>query len=232
MLIDKGSASFSNPTGFIVLEGVNGAGKSTVQRRIAQFLAAAGQEYLLTREPGGTPFGEQMRAILLGQHDRKINPRSEVFLFSADRAHHVSELIRPALLAKKAVVCDRFYYSTIAFQGYGRGLDRSALEQISYFAIDNCKPDLVILLDLAPSEGLRRTAKRSSQNVERDSFEAEKLEFHTRLRAGFLDMAKRMLENFLCVDAAKNEEAVWAEIEPVLTVWLDALRSHRGPPNA
>ncbi len=194
---------------FIVVDGVNGAGKGTLLRNISASLARVLPTINIThtREPGGTPLGLELRKILLQSETSSRCGMAEALLFSADRAQHVEAVLKPALHSNGIVLCDRYYYSTVAFQGYGRGLPVEQLITVSEIATSGIKPDLVILLDLDPAEGLRRAAKRSGQGGgERDAFEDEELAFHKRLRAGFLELAERCPEPFCLIDASKSQQ--------------------------
>jgi dTMP kinase len=209
--------------GFLVLDGPNGAGKSTLQTKIINYLAEIDRLAISTREPGGTEFGQTIRSLILGQKSNdQLDPWTEVFLFSADRNEHIQKKIIPALQANKIVVCDRFYYSLIAFQGYGRGLHLDDINIINQQVVKNCLPDLVLLLDLDPKVGLDRTKKRSSEtvNAEEDAFEREALEFHTKLRNGFLEIAQNCQEPCLLVDATRSAEQVWETTKKIIDHWI------------
>ena len=195
---------------FVVLEGVNGAGKSTLQRRLQAELVRSGLEVTMTHEPGATPIGKEIRSLLLGDRAPHRDPLTELLLFTADRAEHVRSVIRPALARGAHVLCDRYFYSTIAFQGYGRGLDRAVIQQLTNIAVGETLPDLVILLNLDPASGLRRTRGR----VDSDAFEREELAFHERLHAGFLTLADDRPERFLVVDAMQSADAVFESVQP------------------
>ncbi|MCB0318190.1 MAG: dTMP kinase [Bdellovibrionales bacterium] len=206
--------SFEKTTGFIVIEGVNGAGKTTLQNKIAQYLTGKNKEFVLTREPGSSAVGKILRPLILDPPE-KLTSRTELFLFAADRSQHVERVIRPALADKKIVVSDRYYYSTEAFQGYGRGLDKELVATINSIAINSMIPDLVILLDLDPTEGILRN-KSGEKSLERDSFEDEQTAFHQRLRDGFLRLAESLPEPFLLINAAQSPENIFNELLPVL----------------
>ena len=224
MKINPETFRFKNPRGFIVLEGVNGAGKSTLQRKLVEQARNAGREAVATFEPGSTDLGKQLRKALLENESGKLEPMSELFLFCADRHEHVRKVIEPALASSQVVVCDRFHYSTTAFQGYGRGLDLRDIAKLTKLAVGNLVPDLVILLDLDPLEGLKRNAHRVG-TPGKDSFEAEELDFHKRLRQGFLETADRVPEPFLIVNAAQAPEQVFDTVVPVFEKLLGALRT-------
>ena len=207
MIVDSSSINVSNPNGFIVLEGVNGAGKTTLQKALERHCRSKGREVVTTREPGGTPFGKQIRSLLLEEQEYKLTHKSELYLFAADRAHHVETLIRPALESNCIVLCDRYFYSTLAFQGYGRGIDLKLISDLNEQAVSHLFPDLVILLDLDPEDGL----ERNRGDAEQDSFEQEQIDFHKRIRDGFLKIAKTRKEPFFIIDAKLPAEAVAEE---------------------
>jgi len=206
------------PKGFLAVDGVNGAGKSTLIERLAAHLEERALPFVMTREPGGTPLGSVLRPVLL---ESRLSPLAELFLFAADRAEHVAARIRPALAARRLVVTDRYYYSTAAFQGYGRRLPLDRVERINSLAVDGCYPDALILLDLDAAEGLRRTRGRELSG-ERDCIENEELAFHHRLREGFLDLARRCAEPCLVIDAGQSREAIWQSALPLINGWIDA----------
>ena len=182
----------NNFSGFIVFEGVNGAGKGTLINEIAQRISAQNIPVIQTFEPGATALGAKIRNMLLGQSEQKLSELSELLLFAADRAEHVHSVIAPNLNCGKAILCDRYYYSTSAFQGYGRGIDLELINSLNSVATQGVLPDLVILLDLDPAEGLRRAAQREN-NAQTDSFEQEDLEFHNE----FVQASYKLLKNAL-----------------------------------
>lgn len=188
---------------FIVLEGGEGAGKSSVQRLLGERLSAAGAALALTREPGGTPFGEAIRTMLLSQRSLD-DPLAELLLFESARAHLVRKVIKPALERGQLVLCDRFTASSIAYQGYGRGLGRALVERANLIATGGLEPDLVLLLDLAPDEGLARRAAGGGAN----HFDREALAFHERVREGYLELARDDPARWRVIDAGQPIEAV------------------------
>jgi dTMP kinase len=192
--------------GFLVVEGVNGAGKSTVINAINQHLIQSGIDVVKTFEPGDTQLGKELRRLLLNAPEIKRHSTAELLLFGADRSEHVDTVIKPALDKKHFVLSDRYLYSTIAFQGYGRGLSLDLINQVNSIAVRDTLPDLVILLDLDPEEGLRRTKGRL--NTQKDSFEQEELAFHHRLRNGFKVLAEDRTEPFLIIDAGQSAKEV------------------------
>ena len=192
---------------FIVFEGPEGAGKSTQVVRLAGRLRREGLRATVTREPGGTPTGDAIRELVL-HADVEIDPLVEFLLYSASRAQHVREVIRPALERGEVVLSDRFAGASVAYQGYGRGLDLDFVRDLNRRATDGLSPDLTVLLDLDPAEGLRRVAGRGSE----DRLEREDLAFHRRVRDGFLELARHD-PSWLVLDASGPADtiadAVW-----------------------
>jgi dTMP kinase len=205
---------------FITFEGIDGTGKTTQLKALESHLQARGRSCVLTREPGGTPLGNLIRQVLLEVGKQPIASPTELFLYLADRAQHVQDVILPALNAGKIVLCDRYTDSTLAYQGYGRGIDLKLLRQLNEFADRGAQPDLTFLLDCPVELGLSRTAQRqlkiaTGENRE-DRFEREKLEFHERVRAGFLEMAHTEARRFRIVNAARSVEEVTQEIRAII----------------
>lgn len=191
----------------ITLEGIEGSGKSSVVGELKQWLEGRGVEVCLTREPGGSPLGRQLRAILLDVANSDLAPEAELFLYLADRAQHVRQIIMPALKAGKFVICDRYADSTIAYQGYGRGGDVDKLIMLNNIALGGLWPDVTLLFDLDASVGLGRArARNKAENIEESEgrFEAEELSFHEKIRAGYLDLAKKYSSRYLIVDAGRE----------------------------
>jgi len=205
---------------FVTFEGGDGTGKTTQIRALESYLSCRGKACLVTREPGGTELGAMLRRVLLEAGGAPIAPSSELFLYLADRAQHVSEVIRPALAAGKIVLCDRFTDSTLAYQGYGRGLDLGLLRQFNSVADDGTRPDLTLLLDCPIAVGLGRTASRRAQSdsdaAKEDRFEREKMEFHEKVRAGFLDLARQEPGRFRVIDAAQPAAQVSSAIGNII----------------
>ena len=195
---------------FITFEGGEGCGKSTQARLLLKKLEQQGIPTILTREPGGTALGNKIRILLKRKQGSSISSQAELFLFAASRVQLVAELVRPALQEGKVVICDRFTYSTIVYQGYGRGLDLATVGMVNTMATGNLKPDLTILLDMPSEQGLER--RRSS----RDRFELEDLSFHDRVREGYLKMAAAEPDRWLLIDAslakAKIAEIIWDKV--------------------
>lgn len=198
---------------FITFEGIEGSGKSTVMHRVADELRGRGMEVLETLEPGGSRLGGELRRILLGMASRDLTGESELFLYLADRAQHVSQVIKPALAEGKVVLSDRFADSTVAYQGYGRGLDPKILHGFNDVAVAGAWPDLTLLFDLPAEIGLKRALARNvslGKCDEEGRFEAEDIDFHERVREGYLNWASINPERFRIVDASAGLEEVSA----------------------
>jgi dTMP kinase len=191
---------------FIVFEGPEGSGKSTQLRRLASRLEGAVPDLVVTREPGGTPAGDAIRPVLLSPQLR-IDPLTEFLLYSASRAQLVSEVIAPALSRGAMVLSDRFYGASIAYQGYGRGLELPFVEALTARVTQGLKPDLTLLFDLPPKKGLERAARRGAK----DRLEQADLAFHERVRAGFLAQAHAD-ESWLVLDAERPEDVLAEEV--------------------
>ncbi|MDQ7030968.1 MAG: dTMP kinase [Ardenticatenia bacterium] len=207
---------------FITFEGPEGAGKSTVARRIATRLSGIGHRVILTREPGGTPIGDQIRHILLAHHNVDMTPEAEILLFSASRAQLVRQVIRPALAEGTIVLCDRYADSTLAYQGYGRGLDVHLLRRITAFATDDLRPDLTVLLDVPPEVGLARRRQASQAGKEWNRLDSEELDFYRRVRAGYLALAQEEPARWRVVDAAGPLDSVVDEVWQLVRASLQA----------
>jgi dTMP kinase len=194
---------------FITLEGIEGCGKSTQARRLA---AAIGPKALLTVEPGATELGVAIRTLLLEQRSREISPLAELFLFFADRAQHVHEVVRPALAAGRVVISDRYADSTVAYQSYGRGLSLELIRTVTQHATGGLVPDLTLLLDLPVEAGLARARRRGLA----DRMESEDHAFHERVREGYLKLAAEEPARWAVVDATGSEDDVAVRIRAVV----------------
>jgi dTMP kinase len=197
---------------FITLEGGEGAGKTTQIRRLAEALRADGQDVLVTREPGGSPGAEEIRGLIVSGEPGRWDPVTEALLLYAARRDHLERTIRPALAAGRWVRCDRFADSTMAYQGYGHGLGRQAVLDLHRASIGDFRPDLTLILDLPVEVGLRRAAERGGAGRAEDRFERMGCAFHQRLREGFLDIARHEPGRCRIVDAARDPDAVAADL--------------------
>ncbi len=199
---------------FITLEGGEGAGKSTQIRRLAEALAGRGVEVVVTREPGGSPGAEEIRALLVAGETGRWSAMTEALLHSAARRDHLERTVWPALEGGRWVLCDRFFDSTMAYQGYGLTLGREPVAALQRVALGAFRPDLTLILDLPVAMGLRRAAERHGDE---DRYERMDLAFHERLRNGYLDIAAREPERCAVIDATQSVEAVQAAILDVVT---------------
>jgi len=205
---------------FITFEGGDGAGKSTQIEAAENYLREHNRACVTTREPGGTELGKLIRRVLLEVGDDEIAPSTELFLYLADRAQHVHQIIFPAIRAGKIVLCDRFTDSTLAYQGYGRGIDLDWLRRLNDMASERLRPDITFLFDCPAAVGLARTAHRRAQTaVDRrpeDRFEREEIDFHEKVRNGFLELARAEPERFRIVDATRSVTEVTAQIREMI----------------
>jgi len=198
---------------FITFEGIEGSGKSTQMVLLGQKLSNRGLPVLLSREPGGPPIAEAIRALLLDPRRSEMLPRTELLLYSASRAQHTGEWILPALKEGKTVLCDRYYDSTSAYQGAARSLNRDFILPLTDFATFHTVPDLTFLLDLPVEQGLARINSRQLDRLERES-----VDFHQRVRQEYLELATRHAERFTVLDAALSKQEIHARIlDKVLT---------------
>jgi len=188
---------------FITFEGIEGSGKSTQAELLVKYLRGKGLDVILTREPGGVEISERIRAILI-ERGLSISPKAELFLFLASRAQHTDELIRPSLQRGHIVVCDRYIDASVAYQGYGRRLPVEMIKRLNDWATGGLRPNLTVLLDLSPEEGLKRV--RRSKRMDR--IEEEDLEFHRRVREGYLEIARSEPDRFLVLDASRSVEKI------------------------
>ena len=208
---------------FITLEGIEGSGKTTQLDPMVAFLTQKSHDCIVTREPGGTRIGQQIRAILLDPHNKALDPLSELLLYAADRAQHIKTKIIPDLSAGKTVICDRFFDATTVYQGYGRGLDISIINMLHQIVLDGLKPDLTILFDLPVETGLSRAWKQINDGSRSDletRFEKEALAFHQKIRDGYLELAKREPDRFRIIDAGGSKETVKEAVTNTLSLHL------------
>lgn len=198
---------------FITFEGGEGSGKSTQVQNLANTLREQGRDVMLTREPGGTEEAERIRALLVQSDGGQWSPLEEVLLLFAARAHHVRTLIKPAVESGSIVICDRFTDSTRAYQGYGLGLDLKIIESIKRNVLGDFEPDITFLLDIPASDGLKRSTRRlKDEGSNEDKYENLDIEFHEKLRAGFLELAEQNQNRFCIVDALQEIDTISAQI--------------------
>ena len=195
---------------FITFEGIEGCGKSTQINLLASRLKQGGREVVLTREPGGCPIANQIRSLLLDAANSAMVPMTELMLYAAARAQHLTEVVRPALADSSLVLCDRFSDATRAYQAFGRGIDRQAMETLNSLACNGLAPDLTLLLDCPVEVGLGRARQRieNSSGPREERFELESLAFHQRVRDGYLQLAHEEPERFVIIDATGRPDEV------------------------
>lgn len=206
--------------GFYAIEGVDGSGKSGIARFLVDHLRSLGCEGVATREPGGTPQGERIRALILSGTDDAWTPHSELLLMTAARVEHVRRIILPTLGLGRFVISDRYVGSTIAYQGAGRGMSETFIRDLHASAVGDVWPDLTIVLDLDVETGLMRSRKRlAASDVDEGRFETLDLDFHRRIRASFLDQARRDPTRHVVVDASGSPDEVRARVVAALDSW-------------
>ena len=208
---------------FITLEGGEGAGKTTQIVHLSGWLAQRGVACILTREPGGTELGRRIRSLLLDPDQAGMAPETELLLYMADRAEHIGTVIRPALAGGQTVLCDRYFDATLVYQGAARGLPPEQILRLHALVFDDLTPDLTLLLDLPVETGLARARRQLSKGARPQNesrFEDEALQFHERVRAGYLELARRHPGRFRVIDAAADEACVKADIERAVAPFL------------
>jgi dTMP kinase len=201
---------------FITLEGIEGSGKSTQAAMLKDYLDGKGFDVVTTREPGGSPIAEKIRRILLDPSNKEMVPLAELFLYEASRTQHMAEIISPALRAGKCVICDRFFDASTAYQGNARGIDAGEVTKLNLLATGGIKPDLTIVLDLPASAGL----KRLGRNLDR--LESEGIEFHERVREGYLKIAESDPARVRVADGSGTVEDVFGRVREIVEAWLAA----------
>lgn len=202
---------------FVTFEGPDGSGKTTQVEKFVEHCRALGQSVVQTREPGGTLISEKIRSVILDADTPEMDDITEALLYAAARAQHVSQVIRPALAQGSLVICDRFVDSSIAYQGYGRGLGEGVVS-INAFAVSGLMPDLTFFLDIKPKEGLRRITR--SEGLDR--LEKEALDFHERVYEGYHQIIKQNKERYRIVDASRSKDIVSGEIIRLFDEWIAA----------
>jgi dTMP kinase len=198
------------PGFFVTLEGPEGAGKTTQLKLLSKLLDSAGHKHIITRDPGGTSLGKQIRRILLNP-DTPVDPVCELLLYEADRAQHVQELILPSLKDGYLVLCDRYIDSTIAYQGYARGIDLDLIANLNKIATGGLMPELTILFDIDSSEGLSRLHPSGHDRLEREA-----IEFHHKVRKGYLEMAAKQPDRWRILDASRAMSVVQEDLRRIL----------------
>jgi dTMP kinase len=191
---------------FVTFEGIEGSGKTTQVRRLSAYLKEKGVPHRVTREPGGTKLADEIRSLLLSPREEPVFPETELLLYEAARSQHVRGVILPALSSGQAVLCDRFYDSTSAYQGFSRGIDVPRIEELNAFASGGVSPDLTFLLDVSPEDGFARLRGRG---VRPDRIEAESVEFHRRVRGGYLSLQARDPARILRIDGSLPADEVF-----------------------
>lgn len=204
---------------FITFEGIDGSGKSTQLRLLANFLKSKGCEVLLTREPGGTPVGNRLRSALLDAQE-EVDPLTELLVFAADRAQHVRRVLRPAVEAGQVVFSDRYADATVAYQGAGRGFSPKLIAEIIELATEGLKPDLTVLFDLSVEDSTARTRRRSNGKHKGDRLDAEADDFHLRVRQAYLDIAKAEPERVKIVETNRPVEETHEHVKDIIIAFL------------
>ncbi|WP_457640631.1 dTMP kinase [Persephonella sp.] len=197
---------------FITFEGIEGAGKSTQAKKLYDFLLKNGKNAVLTREPGGTQLGKKIREILLTPSEEIFPPTAELMLYEADRNIHIHNVIKPHLEKGYYVICDRFTDSTLAYQGYARGLKIDLIKNLNFIASENIEPDITFLIDIPVEEGF----KRIQRYRKKDRIEQEHTDFHKKLREGFLKIAEEKKNRIVVIDGLKDENIIFNEILEIL----------------
>ncbi len=203
---------------FITFEGVEGSGKTTQIERLKKYLIRKGIPCRVTREPGGSSIGEEIRKILLNPDHREMSPLSELLLYEASRAQHVREVVKPLLKKEMVVLCDRFSDASTAYQGYGRRVDLKWVERLNRLSSDGIKPDLTFLLDCPSAVGLKRALRRNQllKKEKEERFEREEIQFHRRVRKGYLSIAEKEPDRVKVIDTRGGEEKVFQKIRQIV----------------
>ncbi len=214
---------------FITFEGVEGSGKTTQIERLNRYLTRKGIPCRVTREPGGCPIGEKIRKILLNPDHREMSPLSELLLYEASRAQHVIDVVKPFLKKGMVVLCDRFSDASIAYQGYGRKVDLKWVERLNRLSSQGIKPDITFLLDCPSNVGLKRALQRNRmlKKEKEERFEREKIQFHHRVRRGYLSIAKKEPHRVKIIDTREGEEKVFEKIRRIVDELIATRRNFR-----
>lgn len=214
MILDKNNIP-NKLNKFIVIEGINGCGKTTLIANIKDYLENNNKDVICSKEPGGTPIGDSLRNIALSS-SKEMTPEAQFFIMSASRAEYVFKKVRPTINNGSFFISDRYYYSSLAFQSYAGGLNFNFVYSVSKEVIKECIPDITFILDLDLETASKRLNLRNENSNEKDSFESEKMEYHQKVRNGFLDLSKKLPERFVILDATKNKEQVFNEAISIL----------------
>jgi len=216
----------SRPIRFITFEGIEGSGKTTQIQLLSNHLEERGLDHVLTREPGGTPIGDQIRRLVLDPRNTEMTPFCELLLYAAARAQHVEGVIRPALEVGRLVLCDRFKDATFAYQGYGRSIPLDLIDALHDLKTLAVQPDLTLLFDIDAAQALRRARDRDHGGAQDQTrFEQEDLAFHQRVRAGYLEMAGQEPERFAVIDALGSVDEVRARVNRAIETRVPDLRT-------
>ncbi len=209
---------------FITFEGVEGSGKTTQIQRLKEYLTQKGIRCKVTREPGGCSIGEKIRKILLNPDHREMVPMTELLLYEAARAQHVSEIIKPFVEEEGVVLCDRFSDATLAYQGHGRKIDLKWIERLNHLSTQGIRPDVTFLLDCPSNVGLKRAIRRNRalKQEREERFEREEIQFHRRVRKGYLAIARKEPRRVKVIDTRQGEEKVFEKIQKIIDNLLRA----------
>jgi dTMP kinase len=215
---------------FITFEGVEGSGKTTQIQRLKKYLTQKGISCKVTREPGGCPIGEKVRKILLNPDHHEMVPTTELLLYEAARAQHVKEVIKPFLKKGGIVICDRFSDATLAYQGYGRRIDLKWIDCLNLLASQGIKPDVTFLLDCPSDVGLKRALQRNQtlKQEREERFEREEIQFHQRVRKGYLAIAKKEPHRVKVINTREGEETVFEKIRKIVDNLISRVQGVRG----
>ncbi|MCM3575894.1 dTMP kinase [Mesobacillus subterraneus] len=210
---------------FITIEGPDGSGKTTILQMLAQNFEKEGYAVVATREPGGIEIAEQIREVILDPENTAMDPRTEALLYAAARRQHLAEKVKPALEEGKIVLCDRFVDSSLAYQGHARGLGIDEVYSINEFAIENMMPAMTLYFDVAPEIGLERINKNKGREVNR--LDLENLDFHQKVREGYLILAERFPKRIVKVDASKELDTVYGQAEAEIKMLINTFFSNK-----
>ncbi len=207
---------------YLVFEGIEGSGKSVQIKLLYQFLVDRGYSVFVTKEPGSTLIGTEIRAILLNSRNINIHKSTEIFLYLADRSEHIDKVVKPNLNSFDFIISDRSFYSTLVYQGFGRGIDLNFLNYLNNFVVGDTVPDKIFLLDCPVDIGLKRALTRESlKDIDESRFENENFDFHKRVRDGYLNIANSSRENWFIIDSSSDVDTVFDSIKRVVVDFID-----------